>query len=63
MSTSYWLARIVSNGIAYLGLNGAAYLAGVEFSWRLYACAFAFYVLLSMGDATIDRLYPRTENQ
>lgn len=55
---SYWFARLALNGLAVTTFYLLTSLINVAFSWRLYWCAFAVYVLLSLGDALMKYYWP-----
>lgn len=54
----YILARLGLNAFASFVFYLAVSAVGVHFSWSLYWCAFAVYVVLSFGDQLIDELWP-----
>lgn len=59
----YWAARIGLNCLAYSSCAGLATLFGIGFSLRLYACAFTVYVILSLGDGLIERVWPSEQSE
>ena len=54
----YWFARITLNVISVGVFAALARLFDFQFSMKLYWCAFAVYVVLSIGDDGLDYVWP-----
>lgn len=55
---SYWLARVALNCVSVTIFWGLVTMTGLNFSPTLYFCAFAVYLVLTIGDGLINRVWP-----